>query len=103
MVEQARRRPFRQGRHPVNERQRWHRWRNLQGLQIAEAELDCGTSIIRAVLFVVEGRFLTLRMLAAGEKLEAGQNLQTAVETRHHPEDRRGTYADCTKSPHLTQ
>jgi hypothetical protein len=42
-------------------------------------------------------------MLATREKLEAGQNLQPAVETRHHPEERYGTYADCSKSPHLTQ
>ena len=103
MVERVRQVWFGQGRQPGNERQQWYYRRILQLLRLVEAKFDCGATVIGALLFVVSGRLLAFRMLAAGEKLEARQDLQPAVETRRHPEGRYRAYEDCSPGPHFTQ
>lgn len=103
VVERAHLGVFRQGREQGNERQQRYRRRSLRRLRPVEAELDCGATVIVALFFVMGWRLLAFRMLATREKLEARQDLQPAVETRRHPEDRYRICKDCSPSQHLTQ
>jgi hypothetical protein len=85
VVERVRQVWFGQARQPGNERQQRYYRRIVQLLRLVEAKFYCNATVIGALLFVVSGRLLAFRMLAAGEKLEARQDLQPAVETGRHP------------------
>ena len=71
--------------------------------RLVEAEFDRRAAVIVALLFVVGRGLLGFRMLATGEKLEARQDLQSAMGTRRHPEGRNRNCEDGSPGSHLTQ